>query len=119
MRRFTSDELAEIRRSYRNCCDPNIQVEILADLHVCDVQDIQRVLGLPVTKERRRTYRSTSSVRPRWTLADDQRLISLYMRGVTNREIADEMCRSSGAVNNRIRLLRTQKRLPMQRGAAP
>lgn len=54
MRTFAPDELAEIRGSYRNAADAAKQVGILADLHACDVQDIQRALGLPVSKRKGR-----------------------------------------------------------------
>ena len=42
MRTFASDELTEIRDSYRNAADQKKQIGILADLHDCTVQDIQR-----------------------------------------------------------------------------
>lgn len=52
MRTFASDELTEIRDSYRNAADQKKQIGILADLHDCTVQDIQQVLGLPVSKRK-------------------------------------------------------------------
>lgn len=115
MRTFTPDELDEIRRSYRNCLDPEMQVEILADLNVCNVQDIQRALGLPETQEKRRVYRSRASVRQRWSQADEQTLISKYMQGATYQQIADAVGRSRVAVINHTRLLRAQGLLPKEK----
>lgn len=52
MRRFTTDELAEIRDSYRNAANAKKQIGILADLYACSTQDIQLALGLPVFKRK-------------------------------------------------------------------
>lgn len=49
VRRFTPDEIAEIRDSYRNAANPKKQIGILSDLYDCAEQDIQQALGLPVT----------------------------------------------------------------------
>lgn len=49
VRRFTPDEMAEIRDSYRNAANPKKQIGILSDLYDCAEQDIQQALGLPVT----------------------------------------------------------------------
>ena len=49
VRRFTPDEMAEIRDRYRNAANPKKQIGILSDLYDCAEQDIQQALGLPVT----------------------------------------------------------------------
>ena len=115
VRRFTPDELAEIRRSYRNCYDPKAQVEILADLHACSKQDIQRALGLPVTNQRRpagKALKPQSGVvmrlRQPWTEEQDDRLLALYAQGLTNGEIGDQMGRTPKAINDRLCVLRKQ-----------
>lgn len=115
VRTFTPDELAEIRRSYRNCYDPKAQVEILADLHACSKQDIQQALGLQVTNLRRPAGKALKPqpdvvmrLRQPWTEEQDDRLLALYAQGLTNGEIGDQMGRTAKAINDRLCVLRKQ-----------
>lgn len=97
MRTFSPDELAEIRRSYRNCYDPKAQVEILADLHACSKQDIQQALGLPVTSANPKPNpkpKPSKGIKQKrayvqWQKDQVERLRELYEQGYKLVDIAD------------------------------
>lgn len=74
MRRFSPDELAEIRTLYRNAASRKKQIGILADLYACPRQDIERALGLPVTPK----IAQLPKPRLRWTLEMEQQLLDIY-----------------------------------------
>ncbi|WP_346704730.1 hypothetical protein [uncultured Agathobaculum sp.] len=91
MRTFASDELTEIRDSYRNAADQKKQIGILADLHDCTVQDIQRALGLPVTstKSKPSTGRRQKRAYVQWQKDQVAQLCELYEKGYKLVDIAD------------------------------
>ena len=91
MRTFAPDELTEIRDSYRNAADQNKQIGILADLHDCTVQDIQRALGLPVTstKSKPSTGRKQKRAYVQWQKDQVTQLCELYEKGYKLVDIAD------------------------------
>ena len=91
MRTFASDELTEIRYSYRNAADQKKQIGILADLHDCTVQDIQQVLGLPVTstKSKPSTGRKQKRAYVQWQKDQVAQLCELYEKGYKLVDIAD------------------------------
>lgn len=76
MRRFTPEDLGEIRTLYRNAASPKKQIGILADLYACPRQDIERALGLPVTPVR--AQKQLPRPRLRWTLEMEQQLLDIY-----------------------------------------
>lgn len=45
-RNFTTAEIGEIRTQYRQSKSPGKQIEILADMHTCEKDDIRRVLRI-------------------------------------------------------------------------
>lgn len=91
MRTFAPDELTEIRDSYRNAADQKKQIGILADLHDCTVQDIQQVLGLPVTstKSKLSTGRKQKRAYVQWQKDQVTQLCELYEKGYKLVDIAD------------------------------
>lgn len=91
MRTFAPDELTEIRYSYRNAADQKKQIGILADLHDCTVQDIQRALGLPVTstKSKPSTGRKQKRAYVQWQKDQVTQLCELYKKGYKLVDIAD------------------------------
>ena len=91
MRTFAPDELTEIRYSYRNAADQKKQIGILADLHDCTVQDIQRALGLPVTstKSKPSTGRKQKRAYVKWQKDQVAQLCELYEKGYKLVDIAD------------------------------
>ena len=46
MRKFSPEELGEIRTSYRQAANPTAQIGILAQLYACTTNDIRNVLRL-------------------------------------------------------------------------
>lgn len=115
MRRFTPDELAEIRDSYRNAANAKKQIGILADLYACSTQDIQLALGLPVFKRKPRSApipseksETKSRVYRPWTCEQINQLIALYEQDLTSRQIAEQMGRSRQSVRDRLCVLRKQ-----------
>ena len=91
MRTFAPDELTEIRDSYRNAADQKKQIGILADLHDCTLQDIQRALGLPVTstKSKPSTGRKQKRAYVQWQKDQVAQLCELYEKGYKLVDIAD------------------------------
>ena len=91
MRTFAPDELTEIRDSYRNVADQKKQIGILADLHDCTVQDIQRALGLSVTstKSKPSTGRKQKRAYVKWQKDQVAQLCELYEKGYKLVDIAD------------------------------
>lgn len=91
MRTFAPDELTEIRDSYRNAADQKKQIGILADLHDCTLQDIQRALGLPVTstKSKLSTGRKQKRAYVQWQKDQVAQLCELYEKGYKLVDIAD------------------------------
>ena len=95
MRTFASDELTEIRDSYRNAADQKKQIGILADLHDCTEQDIQQALGLPVTppkpkpKPKPSTGRKQKRAYVQWQKDQVAQLCELYEKGYKLVDIAD------------------------------
>lgn len=91
MRAFAPDELTEIRDSYRNAADQKKQIGILADLHDCTLQDIQRALGLPVTstKSKPSTGRKQKRAYVQWQKDQVAQLCELYKKGYKLVDIAD------------------------------
>ena len=91
MRAFAPDELTEIRDSYRNAADQKKQIGILADLHDCTLQDIQRALGLPVTstKSKPSTGRKQKRAYVQWQKDQVAQLCELYEKGYKLVDIAD------------------------------
>lgn len=91
MRAFAPDELTEIRDSYRNAADQKKQIGILADLHDCTVQDIQRTLGLPVTSPKAKTATGRKQKRAyvQWQKDQIAQLCELYEKGYKLVDIAD------------------------------
>lgn len=119
MRTFSPKTLAEIRDSYRCAADPDEQVYVLAGLYFCNVEDIQRALGLPI----RKPWEKHSSVRTVqmpthhvWTKTQDKRLAMLYKQGLNIGEIADKIGSSRKDVQDRLYVLR---KLGVIQGAAP
>ena len=109
MRTFSPKTLAEIRDSYRRAADPDEQVYVLAGLYFCNVEDIQRALGLPV----RKPWEKHSSVRTvqipthhAWTKTQDKRLAMLYKQGLNIEEIADKIGNRRKDVQDRLYVLR-------------
>ena len=43
---LTKEQIGEIRAAYRDAKDPKKQIDILADLYVCDKAEIRQVLGI-------------------------------------------------------------------------
>ena len=91
MRTFAPDDLTEIRDIYRNAADQKKQIGILADLHDCTLQDIQRALGLPVTstKSKPSTGRKQKRAYVQWQKDQVAQLCELYEKGYKLVDIAD------------------------------
>ena len=108
MRRFSPEELADIRRSYANAASRKKQIGILADLYACPRQDIERALGLPVTP-----MRAAPPRRPplRWTPEMEARLLVLYDRTHDTAVIAADMGLHRRSVNCKIRKLTATGRI--------
>ena len=89
MRKFSPEELGEIRTLYRNAASPQKQIGILADLYACPKQDIERALGLPVTSKR--VQKQPPKPRLRWTPEMEARLVALYAETHETAAIAGQM----------------------------
>lgn len=89
MRKFSPEELGEIRILYRNAASPKKQIGILADLYACPKQDIERALGLPVTSKR--VQKQPPKPRLRWTPEMEARLVALYAETHETAAIAGQM----------------------------
>lgn len=74
MRKFSPEEMGEIRTLYRNAASRKKQIGILADLYACARQDIERALGLPVTPKSAQLPKP----RLRWTPEMEQQLLDIY-----------------------------------------
>ena len=75
--------ISEIRKSYRDSADKDLQVRILADLNLCSRKMIEEITG----------HKKTAYKKPSWEVVKDlpnERLMELYKAGLTDNKIADE-----------------------------
>ena len=110
MRKFSPEEMGEIRTLYRNAASPKKQIGILADLYACARQDIERALGLPVTPKR--VQKPRPKPRLRWTPEIEARLVALYAETHETAAIAGQMGLPPQNVKNKIEKLKARGVIP-------
>lgn len=101
MRRFTPEELGEIRTSYRQAANPTAQIGILAQLYACTTNDIRNVLRLAPLSPKTKTLLQ-------WTEEMTDRLLVLADGRYTVGEIADDLGIARQQVASRAQRLRKQ-----------
>lgn len=101
MRRFTPEELGEIRTSYRQAANPTAQIGILAQLYACTTNVIRNVLRLAPLSPKTKTLLQ-------WTEEMTDRLLVLADGRYTMGEIADDLGIARQQVASRAQRLRKQ-----------
>lgn len=98
MRRFTPEEIGEIKTDYRQAKNRSKQLRILAQLHNCSLADICAIVG----------YEPPSRQQPYvWTRDAIDRLVTCNGR-YTTQEIAAALGITTGQVRNKANALREQ-----------
>ena len=80
----------EVRYKYRKADNKKMMVQILADLTCSSEKEMEEFLGANITREKR----------PERTYLDQKLAKKLYDRGMTDSEIANEMCVSKNAIKS-------------------
>ena len=95
----------EILRNWRNARNKAYQVRVLAELNARSVKDtIDKLLSLGIdldTDDMRKYYGIGCNDRKMWTQQEIDKLVELKAKGALWKEIAYELGRSSGSVQNK------------------
>lgn len=115
VQRYMSD--MEIVSSYREAKDRRMQIGILADLNVCEPEEIANILqaqGIDLSIPQQKPTKKAPIKRFHWTIELEQWAFWLYEHGVPVRQIADQIGAARPTVNRKMAMMKRDKAVRAQ-----